>query len=93
MEAEPGVLNDWSLPGELPESSAFDIARTVCRRAERLTVQLQERGELDDAHVIPYLNRLSDVLWIVGRVLEVRAGVDASLRPKDQPAAKWSRAW
>ncbi len=93
MEAEPGVLNDWSIPGELPDSSAFDIARTVCRRAERLAVKLRDAGGLSNPHILSYLNRLSDVLWLMGRVLECRAGVDASLRPKDQPGARWSRAW
>jgi cob(I)alamin adenosyltransferase len=93
MEAEPGVLNDWSIPGELPESSAFDVARTVCRRAERLAVTLRDSGELPNPHILAYLNRLSDVLWLIGRVLERRAGVDASLRSKGQPGARWSRAW
>ncbi len=93
MEAEPGVLNDWSIPGELPQSSAFDMARTVCRRTERIAVELRDRGELENPQILAYLNRLSDVLWLMGRVLECRAGVDASLRSKDQPAARWSRAW
>lgn len=93
MEAEPGVLNDWSIPGELPESAAFDLARTVCRRAERLAVELRGSGELSNPQILAYLNRLSDVLWLMGRVLESRAGVDASLRPKDKPGARWSRAW
>jgi cob(I)alamin adenosyltransferase len=93
MEAEPGVLNDWSIPGELPDSAAFDVARTVCRRAERLAVGLRDAGGLSNPHILSYLNRLSDVLWLMGRVLECRASVDASLRPKDQPGARWSRAW
>src|SRR5579872_4544558 len=33
IEAMPGILNDWSVPGELPGSAAYDVARTVCRRA------------------------------------------------------------
>jgi cob(I)alamin adenosyltransferase len=93
MEAEPGILNDWSIPGELPDAAAFDVARTVCRRVERTAVELQDRGELSNPHVLSYLNRLSDVLWLMGRVLERRAGADASLRSKDQPAPRWSRAW
>jgi cob(I)alamin adenosyltransferase len=93
IEAIPGLLNDWSVPGELAGSAAFDVARTVCRRAERLAVGLHESGELPNPRVLEYLNRLSDVLWLVGRVLELRAGADASLRPKDQPGARWSRAW
>jgi cob(I)alamin adenosyltransferase len=93
IEAMPGILNDWSVPGELPASAAYDVARTVCRRAERLAVALYEQGELTNLHILAYLNRLSDVLWLIGRMLELRAGADASLRPKDQPGARWSRAW
>jgi cob(I)alamin adenosyltransferase len=93
IEATPGILNDWSVPGELAGSAAFDVARTVCRRAERLAVALHETGELPNPQILVYLNRLSDVLWLVGRMLELRAGTDATLRPKDQPGARWSRAW
>ena len=39
IEAVPGILGDWSLPGELTASAAMDVARTVCRRSERLVVQ------------------------------------------------------
>jgi cob(I)alamin adenosyltransferase len=93
IEAIPGMLNDWSVPGELAGSAAFDVARTVCRRAERLAVQLHESGELGNPHILAYLNRLSDLLWLFGRMLELEAGADAALRPKDQPGARWSRAW
>ena len=93
IEAVPGILGDWSIPGELPSSAAFDVARTVCRRAERLAMRLHETVELSDQRILVYLNRLSDVLWLMGRLLEVRAGADASLRPKDQPGNRWSRAW
>jgi len=93
IEAIPGLLNDWSVPGEVVGSAAFDVARTVCRRAERLAVGLQEAGEISNPHILQYLNRLSDVLWLIGRVLELRAGANAALRPKDQPGARWSRAW
>jgi cob(I)alamin adenosyltransferase len=93
LEAMPGILNDWSIPGELAGSAAFDVARTVCRRAERLAVALRESGELTDPQILVYLNRLSDVLWLVGRVLELHAGADSTLRPKDQSGARWSRAW
>ena len=93
LEAIPGILNDWSIPGELPGSAAFDVARTVCRRAERLATGLRETGGLADARVLEYLNRLSDVLWLVGRMLEVRAGADAALRPEGEGGARWSRAW
>ena len=93
IEAVPGILNDWSLPGELPGSAAFDVARTVCRRAERLAVRLHETGALPDPQILAYLNRLSDLLWLLGRLLEVRAGANTALRPKDKPGNRWSRAW
>ncbi len=97
IEAVPGILADWSLPGELPASAAFDVARTVCRRAERLAVRLREEenetGGLCNPQILAYLNRLSDLLWLMGRLLEVRNGVDAALRPKDKPGKRWSRAW
>ena len=93
IEAMPGILNDWSVPGELASSAAFDVARTVCRRAERLAVGLYETGELVNPQILAYLNRLSDVLWLIGRLLELRAGADARLRSADTPGPRWSRAW
>src|SRR5579863_8508488 len=93
IEAEPGMLADWSLPGELPDAAALDVARTVCRRAERLATALMEAGVISNPHILAYLNRLSDLLWLLGRLLEFRQNLDSSLRPKDKPGARWSRAW
>ncbi len=93
IEATDGIVGDWSLPGELPEASALDVARTVCRRAERWVVRLNETGTLSAANVLAYLNRLSDLLWLLSRLLEVRAGVDTALRAKDRAGKRWSRAW
>jgi len=93
IEATDGILADWSIPGEHPASSAFDVARTVCRRAERQVVRLIESGEPVNPQVLAYLNRLSDLLWLLGRLVEKQAGVDATLRDSQTPGAKWSRAW
>lgn len=93
IEKMEGILTDWSLPGDVAAAAAFDIARTVCRRAERCVVRLQETGEAVDAQVITYLNRLSDLLWLVGRLLELQAGVDSRLRDDEHQGNKWSRAW
>jgi cob(I)alamin adenosyltransferase len=93
LEATEGILADWSLPGGHPGSAAFDVARTVCRRAERQVVRLIESGEPVNPHVLAYINRLSDVLWLLGRFVEKQAGVDARLRESGAPGAKWSRAW
>jgi len=93
IENTPGILADWSIPGDVADAAAMDVARTVCRRSERLVVQLAESGELDDTNVVAYLNRLSDLLWLIGRWIEIKAGADTSLRPKDQHGKPWSRAW
>jgi cob(I)alamin adenosyltransferase len=94
IEAMEGLVADWSLPGEHPAGALYDHARTVCRRAERCVVRLAESGELVDPNVLAYLNRLSDLLWLFARKLEVDAGVTNSLREMNQkPGPKWSRAW
>lgn len=93
IEATEGILSDWSLPGEHAAAAAYDLARTVCRRAERCVVRLAETGAEVNAHVVPYLNRLSDLLWLFGRLLELRAGVDTRLRDDKHEGPRWSRAW
>jgi cob(I)alamin adenosyltransferase len=93
IEAEPGVLADWSLPGGSPDSAALDVARTVCRRAERLATALVEAGVIQNPSILAYLNRLSDLLWLFGRLIETRRGVDSSLRTEEKAGPRWSRAW
>ena len=93
IEAIEGVLADWSIPGEHTVSAAYDVARTICRRAERLAVALGESGVDLPANCLRYLNRLSDLLWLYGRLLEFRAGKDARLRDEDHAGPRWSRAW
>lgn len=92
IEAMEGIFADWALPGDHTAAAAFDVARTVCRRAERHVVRLGEAGALAEPIVLVYLNRLSDLLWLLGRLLEIRAGVDSKLRSEGQ-GSKWSRAW
>ena len=89
----PNILRDWSISGEYRGSAAFDLARTVARRAERNAVRLVTAGEKIQPTVLAYLNRLSDVLWLCARVIEARAGVDARLRDEQHPGPPWSRAW
>jgi cob(I)alamin adenosyltransferase len=43
--------------------------------------------------VLAYLNRLSDLIWLFGRLLEVEAGVDSRLRDEQHAGGRWSRAW
>lgn len=93
IERMEGILADWSLPGEHSAAAAFDVARTICRRAERHVVRLIETGEELSEHVVAYLNRLSDLLWLFGRLVELRAGVDSRLRDEAHQGPKWTRAW
>jgi cob(I)alamin adenosyltransferase len=93
MEGEPGILKDWALAGEYRGSAAFELARTIARRAERNAVRLVSAGEKLQPAVLAYLNRISDVMWLCARVVEVRAGVDARLRDAEHPGPPWSRAW
>jgi cob(I)alamin adenosyltransferase len=93
IEGREGVLSDWSLPGAHPESAAFEVARTVCRRAERAIVRLVESGTPVHPEAIPFVNRLSDLIWLFGRQIELDAGVDSRLRDDEHKGARWSRAW
>lgn len=93
IEATEGILADWSLPGAHTESAAYEVARTVCRRAERHAVRLVESGQQVQPEVLAYLNRLSDLVWLFGRLIELNAGVDASLRDASKAGPKFSRAW
>jgi cob(I)alamin adenosyltransferase len=93
IEATEGILSDWSLPGAHRESAAFEVARSVCRRAERASVRFVENGGAVKPEILAFLNRLSDVIWLFGRLIEFNAGVDARLRPEDKSGPKWSRAW
>ena len=93
IEAVEGILSDWSLPGAHRESAAYEMARTVCRRAERCAVRLMGSGEEVAFEVLAYLNRLSDLIWLFGRRIEHTAGIDARLRDDTKAGPKWSRAW
>ncbi len=93
IEATEGILADWSLPGAHTESAAYEVARTVCRRAERAAVRFVENGGVVQPTVLPYLNRLSDVIWLFGRLIEFKAGIESRLRPETKGGPKWSRAW
>jgi cob(I)alamin adenosyltransferase len=77
LEAEVPMPDGFILPGATPASAALDLARTVVRRAERRCVTLVREGGLDNAHTRRYLNRLSLVLFVLGRYEEARTGTPA----------------
>jgi cob(I)alamin adenosyltransferase len=61
---------EFVLPGGSMTGAALDLARTTVRRAERRSVQLVEGGELPDSQVVPYLNRLADLLFVMARAAD-----------------------
>lgn len=77
LTAELAPLKQFVLPGGTPAAAMLHIARTICRRAERLTVELAEQEPIGD-HVIPYINRLSDFLFTVARFENLKSGIEES---------------
>ena len=74
IESQNVSFKGWATPGATKNSAALDVARTVCRRAERRVCDLQEKGELKNGEIIIYLNRLSDLLWLFARWAETKSG-------------------
>lgn len=74
IEAAQVSPGGWAMPGTNMASGALDVARTVCRRAERRACALQDTGQLQNPEIIIYLNRLSDLLWLLARWVEQRPG-------------------
>ena len=70
IEAQNVSFKGWATPGATPVSAALDLARSICRRAERRVYDLQATGELPNAEILIYLNRLSDLLWLFARWAE-----------------------
>ena len=66
------------LPGDSRGAAALDVARAVVRRAERRAVALAHRGEVNNARVIAYLNRLSSLLFLLARADDLAAGAARS---------------
>lgn len=81
IESQNISFKGWATPGATVNSAALDVARTTCRRAERRVCALQECGEAFNAEIVIYLNRLSDVLWLMARWTETRAEGDPSRAP------------
>lgn len=75
MSAELEPITRFTLPGGNTTISASHIARTVCRRAERLATFTASQYEIDPL-AIKYLNRLSDYLYVLGRLLTKRIGAE-----------------
>ncbi len=73
-EIEPTIsLKDWATPGADTHSAALDLARAVCRRAERRICELRAAGRLPNGEIIIYTNRLADLLWLLARQADQKA--------------------
>ncbi len=72
IEGEHITFKGWATPGTSAHTAALDLARTVCRRAERRVCALREAGQLRNGEILVYLNRLADLLWLFARWVETR---------------------
>jgi len=70
-----GPLENFILPGGTPGAAALQVARAVCRRAERLAVTLSNSQPVNPLN-LSYLNRLSDLLFVMGRYENQQKGID-----------------
>jgi cob(I)alamin adenosyltransferase len=80
LDEELPPLDAFVLPGGCPAGAQLHVARTVCRRAERDTAALVDADPALSTTVIPYINRLSDLLFTLARAVNHRAG---------RPEARW----
>ena len=84
LNDELPALKDFILPGGGQAAAACHLARTVCRRAERCVISLGEEEKLPSQSVI-YLNRLSDLLFVIARVLARHEGGGEVLWQSNRP--------
>lgn len=70
IEAQQISFDGWAMPGATYAAAALDLARTVCRRAERRVCELHAQQQLRNPEIIIYLNRLADLLWLFARWTE-----------------------
>jgi len=76
---------EFVVPGETRTSAALELARTILRRAERRAVTLGRGDLVPGAHLLPYLNRLADLLWVLARAAEQAEARTATAVRTDDP--------
>ncbi len=84
-EAAIELPREFVVPGETRLSAALELARTIVRRAERRAVTVRRAEPLPGDQLLPYLNRLADLLWIVARAAEqgeARTATPSRTRPR-----------
>ncbi len=75
LKQEVEIPNKFIIPGDTLDGAALDMARAIIRRAERMTVKLLHDGVIQNVEVIRYLNRLSDLIFILARYVEVKSSL------------------
>jgi cob(I)alamin adenosyltransferase len=86
VEAGISMPREFIVPGESRASAAVEVARAVLRRAERRIVTLERVVQLGRGWVVPYVNRLADLLWVLARVVEL-AEQRSATPSRSQPRA------
>ena len=86
LKQDVEIGNQFVIPGETLPSAALDLARTVVRRGERLAARLFHEKLIENAEVLRYLNRLSDLLFVLARYEEAQAGA-GSRAARSRPRA------
>jgi cob(I)alamin adenosyltransferase len=85
QEAAMTMPREFVVPGETRVSAGLELARTIVRRAERRAVTLAAADEaLASGHLLPYVNRLADLLWILARAAEAAESRDATVARPDR---------
>jgi cob(I)alamin adenosyltransferase len=80
LKREVEIPNKFIIPGDTLDGAALDLARAIIRRAERMAVKLLHDGVIQNGEVVRYLNRLSDLIFILARYVEVKSSL-AQLPP------------
>ena len=75
LKGEVDIPNKFIIPGDTLDGAALDLARTIIRRAERMAVKLLHDGVIANGEVVRYLNRLSDLIFILARYIEVKSSL------------------
>jgi cob(I)alamin adenosyltransferase len=70
LERRIDMPREFVVPGETRTSASLELARTIVRRAERRAVGLGREGLIPGHHLLPYLNRLADLVWVLARAAE-----------------------
>ncbi len=78
LKSQVDIPNRFIIPGDTTEGATLDLARTIVRRSERLVAKLYHESVIANGDALKYLNRLSDVVFILARYLEAKGGASST---------------